>query len=189
MPAPPARLRGLSVHGRGLLVMVATMMVATSCNLFLGIGPTPIPSAAESQGAESQGAPASDGSNTASLGPCQPAPDWLVSALQDGLVVRGATLSEVYAGEASSFSSGPEQVLSASFAQAWWIVAKINGAGVRPEAAIWVTNRTQAGTAGDIFAANPAALRYSEWGQGGSIAIRGDGQDALLACLTPIPES
>lgn len=121
-------------------------------------------------------------------GPCQPAPDWLITAVTKGLAMPGATLSEVYVGGAS-ITSGPPGVTGAEFKPAWWIVAKISGAGVRPVVAVWATNRTAPAKSGDIFAANPAALRSSTFGQGGSVPIQGDGQEALLACLTPIPES
>ncbi len=120
--------------------------------------------------------------------PCQSAPTWLIAAVTDGLAVRSATLSEVYIG-AASISAGPAAVLSPSFAPAWWIVAKISGASVRPEVAIWVTNRTAPEATGQIFSANLAANRYSTFGQGGSTPITGDGQGQVLACLTPIPES
>ena len=103
--------------------------------------------------------------------------------------MRGATLTEAYVGEARNFTSGPSSVLSTDFTPAWWVVAKVNGASVRPEVVAWVTNRIQPGNAGTIFGANPAAVRYSKYGQGGSDPIRGDGLDPMLACLTPIPES
>lgn len=189
MPAPPARFAGLPVHGARSLIMMAAMILGTSCNLFLGNGSEPSPSGAASQSpAPSEGDGSSHGS-ASSLGPCQSAPEWLVSAVKEGLGVTGAYLSEVYVGEGSDFTSGPASVMSAEFVPAWWIVAKINGAGVRPEVAIWITNRTGPGKSGDIFGANPAAIRYSHFGQGGSNPIRGSGQDSLVACLTPIPAS
>ena len=120
--------------------------------------------------------------------PCQPAPDWLITAVTQLLAVGGATLSEVYVGPAS-ITSGPPEVMSELFKPAWWVVAKANGVGVRPEIAVWVTNRGAPGTSGDIFAANAAAVRYSRSGQRGQVPIAGDGQDALLGCLTPIPKS
>jgi hypothetical protein len=120
--------------------------------------------------------------------PCRSAPIWLIAAVTGGLAVRGATLSEVYVG-AASITAGPDAVLSPDFARAWWIVGKISGASVRPEVAIWVTNRTSPEATGEIFAANLAANRYSTFGQGGSTPVKGDGQGPVLACLTPIPES
>jgi len=122
------------------------------------------------------------------MAPCQPAPEWLITAVTAGLAVPGATLSEVYVGPAS-ITSGPAEVMTARFEAAWWVVAKINGAGIRPAEAVWVTNRTAPGISGDIFGANAAALRSSTFGQGGQIPIGGEGQEALLGCLSPIPES
>jgi hypothetical protein len=55
--------------------------------------------------------------------------------------------------------------------------------------AVWVTNRTAPGKTGEIFGANAAALRLTTFSQGGQAPIVGDGQDELLACLSPIPES
>jgi hypothetical protein len=166
-----------------VLAVLGTMLIGTSCSLFGGSAP------GRSEGAQaSPGAASSHGSGGSSMAPCQPAPDWLVTAVTKGLAVTGATLSEVYVGPAS-VTSGPPDVMSSRPGPAWWIVAKINGAGVRPAAAVWVTNRTAPGTSGEIFAANASALRYSTFGQGGQIPIRGDGQEAVLACLSPIPES
>jgi hypothetical protein len=122
------------------------------------------------------------------MSPCQPAPDWLISAVTEQLAVAGATLSEVYVAPAS-ITSGTPEVMSELFKPAWWVVAKINGAGIRPEIGVWVTNRIAPGTSGDIFGANAAAVRYSRSGQRGQTPIRGDGQEAILGCLTPIPES
>lgn len=181
--------------------MMVLMILGTSCNLFLGSQTSPSEGGVSSQGAASteSGAPlestapsprsGSPQGGAPSVGPCQAAPGWLVTLLQGGLAVRGATLTEMYIGEAWGFSSGPPAVMSAEFASAWWIVAKINGAGVRPEAAVWVTNRTGPVKTGTIFGANPAAVRYSKFGDGGSSPIRGQGQEDALACLTPIPQS
>ena len=193
MPAPPARFQGSSVHGTAKAAMMMAMILGTSCNLFLGYGPSasgsPSQSAAPSNGeASSDSGPPLQG-DVPSVGPCQAASDWLVTAVKDGLAAPGAYLSEVYVGEAWAFTSGPAAVLSAEFVPAWWIVAKINGAGVRPEVAVWVTNRVGPARSGTIFGANPSAIRYSHFGQGGSNPIRGSGQDGLVACLTPIPES
>ncbi len=170
--------------------MVVAMVLGASCNLFLGYGTTPSESGSPSQSAAAPSPEGASSLGTApSIGPCQLAPEWLVAALQDGLAVRGATLSEVFIGEAWDFTSGPAAVMSAQFVPAWWIVAKINGASVRPEVVIWVTSRTGASKQGQTFGANLSAVRYSKFGQGGSDPVRGSGQAALLGCLTPIPES
>jgi hypothetical protein len=196
MPAPPARFHGRSVRGTAALAMMVAMILGTSCNLFMGYGTQPSQSGASSESAAStpaSKAPSSGGKSSQgsipSIGPCQPAPEWLVTVLQAGVAVHGATLSEVYVGEAWDFTSGPAAVMSADYVPAWWIVAKINGAGVRPEVVVWVTNRTGVAKTGTILGANPSSLRYSKFGQGGSNPIQGSGQAQLLACLTPIPES
>ena len=195
MPAPSARFPERSVRGAAGLIIMVVMILGTSCNLVLRYGTEPSASSAPSHTADASrpAAPSPVGGTSQktapSVGPCEAAPGWLVSALEDGLAVRGATLSEIYIGEAWGFTSGPATVMSAEFVPAWWIVAKINGAGVRPEAAVWVSNRTGAGTAGTIFGANPSAIRYTKFGQGGSNPIRGAGQEQVLVCLTPIPES
>lgn len=120
--------------------------------------------------------------------PCTPAPDSLITALTKGLAVPGATLSEVYVGEAS-ITSGLSGEVAPSFVTAWWVVAKVNGAGVRPTVAVWVTNRVDSGARGDILAANASALRTTTFGHGGQVPLLGGGLDVVLACLSPIPES
>lgn len=180
------------------IAVVATMLLASACALTSGSGQGASPSAGpaassvagSSPNAETTRQPTEQPSKDSSEShvPCQAAPTWLTSAVIGGLAVHGATLSEVYVGTAS-ITAGPDTVLSPSFAPAWWIVAKVSGASVRPEVAIWVTNRTTRDATGEIFAANPAALRYSTFGQGDSTSIDGDGKAPVVACLTPIPES
>lgn len=195
MPAPPARFQRQSPRGAAALTMMVAMLLGTSCNLILGNRAEPSHGGAPSESAASTAskAPSSGGSasdtSIPTPGRCEPAPGWLVTALEDGLAVRGATLSEVYIGEAWDFTSGPAAVMSAAFVPAWWIVAKVNGAGVRPEIVVWVTNRTGSGKAGSTFGANPSAVRNSTFGQGGANPIQGSGQEQVLSCLTPIPES
>jgi hypothetical protein len=119
---------------------------------------------------------------------CQPAPDWLVTVLQDGIVVRGATLSNVNVLPADGFSSGPPELQTGAFAAAWWVAGKISGAGVRPEVALWLTNRTRQDQDGQILAVDAAAQRYSGFARP-SDAISGSGMDEVRACVGPIPES
>lgn len=195
MLVPPALFRPRPAPRLAALAPIGAMLIVGACSLLTGYGqgsPEPSASAASSSlptpAPSSRPVPTTSKAGDSSTGPCQPAPDWLTAAVVKGLAVPGATLSEVYVG-AASITSGPPVVTSGKFQPAWWIVARISGAGVRPVAAIWVTNRTTPGSPGDIFAANPAALRSSTFGQGGSIPIQGDGQAPLLGCLTPIPDS
>ena len=104
-----------------------------------------------------------------------------------GTACRGSYLSEVYVGTASDFTSGPAAVLTDEFAPAWWVAAKINGAGVRPEAGLWVAGPIHDSKADYLFTANAAANRYTKWGSGVSIRFW-KGSDVVLACLTPIPK-
>jgi hypothetical protein len=123
-----------------------------------------------------------------SPGDCAPAPDWLVTVLQDGIVVRGATLSNVNVLTANGFSSGPPELQTDAFAASWWVAGKISGAGVRPEVALWLTNRTAQDQDGQILAVDAAAQRYSGFTRP-SEAISGSGMNEVGACVGPIPES
>jgi hypothetical protein len=123
-----------------------------------------------------------------SPGDCAPAPDWLVAVLQQGIVVRGATLSNVFVVTASTFESGPSELQGDAFASAWWVAGKISGAGVRPEVALWLTNRTTVDQDGEIFAVDAAAQRYSHFTRPSQV-ISGPGMDEARDCVGPIPES
>lgn len=184
MPASPAWNReAFSRMGRAMLLILAVSLLA-SCARYLGPAPGPsgtddqssIPSAGQSQVSASAGA-----------GGCTAAPDWLRQAVQDGLVVRGATIAGIFVGPAGPFTSGSGPVMGSEFASASWIAARIDGAGVRPEVGLWVADSIEPGLT--LFAANSAALRYSAWGQGGSDPIRGEGSQAVIDCIGPIPES
>src|SRR5206468_10187582 len=118
---------------------------------------------------------------------CQPAPGWLVTTISRGILVRGAYLSNTYVGSASGFSAGPSAVFTAHFATAWWLAGRLNGVGVQPELAVWVTNRTVESATGEIFAVNSPARRYSDWGSGGSDQIAGDGLQPVQDCVGPMP--
>jgi hypothetical protein len=118
---------------------------------------------------------------------CTTAPPWLADAISDGILVLGAYLSNAYVGPASGFTAGPPDVFTDDFAEAWWVAGRLNGGGVQPELAVWLTNRTAAGINGQIFAANPAAKRYTAWGNGVSEQIVGDGLEPVQACVGPMP--
>jgi len=120
---------------------------------------------------------------------CTSAPEWLVDAISDGILVRGAYLSNVYVGPAAGFSSGPPGVLTDAFSDAWWVAGRLNGVGVQPELAVWLTNRTSEGASGEILAANPAARRYSEWGAEVTEPIVGDGLRPVQDCVGPMPQT
>ena len=120
---------------------------------------------------------------------CNDAPTWLVDAIGEGILVPGAYLSNAYVGPASAFSSGPPELFTDAFAEAWWVAGRLNGVGVEPELGIWVTNRMAAGAAGQIFAANASASRYTRWGEGVSQRIVGDGLPSVQACVGPMPST
>ena len=132
------------------------------------------------------------GGGTASSGPpadCADAPTWLVDAIGEGILVPGAYLSNVYIGPASAFSSGPPDLFTDAFTEAWWAAGRLNGVGVEPELGVWVTNRTAPEVAGQIFAVNASASRYSEWGAGVSERIVGEGLPPVQACVGPMPST
>lgn len=160
--------------------------------LFMTLGGTVILGACGSGVSRDTGQPGSTASVAAgasSVAGCEPAPAWLVAVIQDGIVVRGATLSNMYVMGASGFTSGPPELQTDAFASAWWVAGKVSGAGVRPEVAVWLTNRTSQDKDGQIFAADAPARRYSEGGSTAEEAIRGAGLEAVRRCVGPIPES
>jgi hypothetical protein len=129
---------------------------------------------------------------TAPSGPpadCADAPTWLVDAISKGILVPGAYLSNAYIGPASAFSSGPADLFTDAFAEAWWVAGRLNGVGVEPELGAWVTNRTAEEVAGQIFAVNASASRYTEWGDGVTERIVGEGLPAVQACVGPMPST
>ena len=132
------------------------------------------------------------GEGTASSGPpadCTDAPTWLVDAIGEGIQVPGAYLSNAYVGPASAFSSGPPDLFTDAFAGAWWVAGRLNGVGVEPELGVWVTNRTKPEATGQIFAVNASASRYTEWGDGVSERIVGEGLLPVQACVGPMPST
>jgi len=162
-------------HQRQALLAIGIAVVLSAC------------AAGASPGSgEASGGPA--GASQA-VGVCEPAPDWLIVVLQDALVVREATLSNVYVLRADGFSSGPAQLQTTEFESAWWVAGKISGAGVRPEIATWLTNRTSRDQAGQILSVDAAAQRYSTWESDQGQPIIGPGISDVRACVGPIPEA
>jgi hypothetical protein len=159
---------GLLVIAGGILLSSCTWVQLPGANPS-GSSPSPAPT----------GSPAS----------CEPAPAWLIAVIQEGIVVRGATLSNMYVTQASGLSGGPAELKADAFASAWWVAGRINGAGVRPELAVWLTNRTAQDEDGEILAVDAAAQRYSEWGRDSVEPIRGEGLEEVRSCVGPIPES
>jgi hypothetical protein len=128
----------------------------------------------------------------ASSGPsadCTDAPTWLVDEIGNGILVPGAYLSNAYIGPASAFSSGPPELFTDAFTEAWWVAGRLNGVGVEPELGVWVTNRMAEEVAGQIFAVNASASRYTKWGEGVSEPIVGEGLPPVQACVGPMPST
>jgi hypothetical protein len=114
---------------------------------------------------------------------CTPAPAWLVSAIQEGITVKGAKLSRAYISDASDFVMGPPIVVSDKFKHSWWVGGRINGGGVDDEVATWVTNKLDEKQSGLIFAASAAARRYSDWGADVKDPIAGNGEAEVRQCV------
>ena len=170
LPGPPhMRLRSIA----GLIL--AGMLGLDSCSF--------------AASPEAVGSGDSSASPSRSSSTCEQAPEWLIAAIGEGIVVRGATLSNVYVLPATTFSSGPAELASEAFASAWWVAGKLSGVGVRPEVAVWLTNRTTEDASGDLLAVDAAAQRYSNWRRETEQPIRGPGLDEIRACVGPIPES
>jgi hypothetical protein len=157
------------------LLLFSTVLALSSC----AFGASP------GTGNASTGSPAAGRSEAG----CAVAPDWLIAVLQGALVVREATLSNVYVLPATGLSSGPPEVQTEAFASAWWVAGMISGVGVRPEIAVWLTNRTSEDREGEILSVDAAAQRYSDWPVDRTQPIRGAGIAEARACVGPIPES
>jgi len=191
LSVPPTYSTNMSNHMRYLVFLIALSAVIGSCSQNPSMSREPVSDTSSTNGKPASPEPPTAESTSQALPspePCQQAPDWLVTRLAQGLLVRGSSLSEVYIGVASDFTSGPAVVLTAEFMPAWWVAAKINGAGIRPEIGLWVAGPIHSGSFGQLFGANAAAQRYTKWGSGSSDPIRGMGSESVLACLAPIPE-
>jgi hypothetical protein len=62
---------------------------------------------------------------------CEPAPAWLVEAVQTGITTEGASLGNAYVVPAGAILDGPPIVLGSDFADAQLIVGIITGRGAR----------------------------------------------------------
>ena len=117
---------------------------------------------------------------------CDEAPAWLAGNLEQTLTVRGATLSRIFLRRASELSDGGDAELS-SLAAPWWAAALINGAGVRPQPAVWLISAREQGAEIRIWAADAGAHRYSNATWNGH-AISGTGLQEVRDCVGPAPE-
>ena len=136
------------------------------------------------------GFPPANGSGSSDpLAGCTDAPAWLADAVGGGILVPGAYLSNAYIGPASGFSSGPPDLFTDAFADAWWVAGRLNGVGVEPELGVWVTDRTTPEATGIIFAVNASAGRYTTWGDAVSDRIVGEGLPPVQACVGPMPNT
>jgi len=125
-------------------------------------------------------------SPTGSATPCQPAPPALVSFLEGGLSVRGATLSHGVVVPATGLDRSSAG-LPPSFAAAWWVGARITGAGVRPELIVWLVSSLAPRTADQVVAANATARRDSPWSPADGKDISGPGLADVAGCVGPMP--
>ncbi len=128
--------------------------------------------------------PAPGGTGT---GTCAPASAALVSLLQAGVVVRGATLSNVQVVAAPRLDTQSDA--TPPFAHGWWVAGKLTGAGVRPEVVVWLLSEIDAPRSAKVVAANAAAQRYSRWSSPGGALFTGPGLDAVVSCVGPMPAS
>jgi hypothetical protein len=118
---------------------------------------------------------------------CRPAPSGLGERIEATLAVRGATLSRLFVGPASNVTGGPGEVRSDVFRSAWWVAALISGVGPRPEVGVWLVSGPEPAAGSRILAADDVAQRYSVRGPVNE-PIRGDGLDAVRACVGTPPE-
>ena len=123
----------------------------------------------------------------ASAAACRAAPAAVVSLLRSGLVVRGATLSNLFATRLGTPEEGSGASIPPFALHGWWIAGKITGAGVQPEVGVWVVSSIEAPRTSEVLAANAAAERYTRWSGVGTGQVTGPGLDAVVACVGFIP--
>lgn len=160
---------------RGQMFLALACVCLAGCTAVL----QPSPSVAPGQ-TETMSSPIPEGE-------CQPAPSWLGARLEETLAVRGATLSRLFLGHAANIRGGPGEVRSEVFRTPLWVVALINGVGVRPEVGAWLINAVKDGPGLRIVAADAVSQRYSMRGAP-SEPIQGDGLAAVRSCVGSPPE-
>lgn len=152
---------------RAIFVGPAAILVVLSSCLADGSSTPPTPSAPESAGPS---------------GCDQDAAQHLVDRLNEGLVVRGAYVSNVYAAPADDLQTVPP-----GFTDAWWGAGKVNGTGLRPEIGIWLWDRDASDKAG-VRSANATSTRYFEFSPIDlSFAASSQVVAALVDCVGPMP--
>ena len=117
------------------------------------------------------------GTAAGSPGACEAASPAVLAVLRDGIAVRGATLSNVFAVRAGA----------AEGVAGWWVAGKLSGAGVAPEVVVWVVTGIDNLKADGVVAANAAAARSSRWTLPDGEDLTGAGRDAAVACVGPMP--
>jgi len=114
---------------------------------------------------------------------CVAAPRWLAAAIERSLTPPGATLSGVFVMRA------PELDPAGGPGEAWLAAAAINGAGVRPEAGIWLIDGLDPGSVPSLRAMSVPAQRYSSLPRGDRSRLLGSQTVRVLTgCIGPIPE-
>ncbi len=111
----------------------------------------------------------------------EPAPQWLVATIQDGMTTD-ATLTDAYVTEATDLSGLPLFDLP-QWARAWWIIGLLEGVPENEQNAIWLTNSLDEADPGLLLSANYGSKQNSEWGADVEGAIGGRGTEGHEACL------
>jgi hypothetical protein len=157
---------------RGVLLGTALItLAAASCVQSPPVGPG---TSTDSPSATGPAVPAS----------CQSASQVLEDRLQSALLVRGAYVSNLYVAPATDLADG-----LLGIADPRWAAGRINGAGVGPEAGVWLWDGSATGPDATVLSANASAARYFSFADADSqLASRSDVVSALLDCVGPMPE-
>lgn len=132
------------------------------------------------------GASAQPPAATGSAGPesCQPASLALDDRLQSALSVRGAYVSNLHVAPATDLADR-----SLGVAEPWWAAGRINGAGVKPEAGVWLWDGSATGPDATVLSANASAARYFAFADADpQLASQSSVVAALLVCVGPMPD-